>query len=72
MGFVTGVGGFLQALLFGYLGLLYEAAGTGLLLRPHAPPLNATELQVRGLRWRHATLAFDVNVSSFNSCCFFE
>ena len=57
--FLTGAGGFLQSVINGYLGVRLGAEG--LILRPVAPPGNATALAVRGLHWHGRRLKLRVD-----------
>jgi trehalose/maltose hydrolase-like predicted phosphorylase len=59
--FLTGDGGFLQALLNGYGGLRLE--GAGLRLLAPALPGSVGELTLRAVKWRQSTLTLSVTVS---------
>jgi hypothetical protein len=59
--FLTGAGGFLQSVINGYLGGRLGSAS--LLLRPVAPPGNATRLTIRGLHWRGRRLRLEATAS---------
>jgi trehalose/maltose hydrolase-like predicted phosphorylase len=59
--FLTGAGGFLQSVINGYLGVRLGAES--LILRPVAPPGNATALAVRGLNWHGRRLKLRVDAT---------
>ena len=58
--FITGAGGFLQSVLFGYSGLRLRDADQGLTLVPPPNPGNATLVRIHSLHYQGSTLSIDV------------
>ena len=58
--FITGMGGFLQSILFGFGGL--RLSGSHLLVNPVLPP-SCTDIHITGLGYRGNSLSIDVDQS---------
>ena len=54
-----GAGGFLENIVFGYMGLRYEPSG--LSVAPSLPPYNVSELTLRGVAFAGGTVRLTVN-----------
>jgi len=61
LNFLTGAGGFLENIVFGYGGLRYTDAG--LTLAPSLPPNGVTSLTIRGVSYSDSTVRMTVNAS---------
>ena len=55
----AGAGGFLENIVFGYMGLRYEPSG--LSIAPSLPPYNVSELTLRGVAFAGGTVRLTVN-----------
>eukprot|EP00040_Diaphanoeca_grandis_P028989 m.168666 g.168666 ORF g.168666 m.168666 type:complete len:859 (-) comp31531_c1_seq2:146-2722(-) len=62
LNFLTGAGGFLENLVFGYGGVRYGEDGC-LHLSPSLPPLGVTSLVIRGLAFGDGTIRLEVSAS---------
>ena len=65
--FLTAAGGFMQAVLYGYLGSRYNDANLTLLAR--TLPLNASHVHVRGLSYRGADLTVEWDGTAASVTC---
>ena len=61
LNFLTGAGGFLENVVFGYGGLHYTADGLG--LHPSLPPMNVTSMTLRGIAYAHGTVRLEFNAT---------
>lgn len=61
LNFLTGAGGFLENIVFGYGGLQYTPQG--LSVNASLPPYNVSRLTFRGLAFAHGTIYIQVNGS---------
>jgi hypothetical protein len=65
--FLTAAGGFMQAVLYGFLGLRYNDANMTILAPTLA--LNASSMAVHGLNYRGSQLAVEWNSASASVVC---
>ena len=61
LNFLTGAGGFLENIVFGYGGLHYSS--DGLALHPSLPPMNVTSMTLRGIAYAEGTVRLEVNAT---------
>ncbi len=61
LNFLTGAGGFLENIVFGYGGIHYSPAG--LALHPSLPPMNVTHMTLRGIAYAQGTVRLAVNAT---------
>lgn len=59
LNFLTGAGGFLENIVFGYGGIHYSA--DGLALHLSLPPMNVTSMTLRGVAYAQGTVRLEVN-----------